>query len=106
MGSSGPTVLAVDDQQTNLEILTALLNSSGYRVVMATDGQEALDVLRQRSQEVQAIFLDRIIPKMTGLGVLEKIKADPGLQSIPVIRQTSADATHEVLEGRQAGASY
>ncbi len=106
MGSPGPTILAVDDKQTNLEVLVAILESGGYRVATAADGEEAWEILLRRGQDFQAILLDRIMPNMSGLEVLEKIKAHPTLQAIPVIMQTSADATHEVLEGIQAGAYY
>ncbi len=106
MGSPGPTVLAVDDKQTNLEVLGAILKSGGYEVATAADGEEAWEVLQRRGQDFQAILLDRIMPNMSGLEVLEKIKAHPTLHAIPVIMQTSADATHEVLEGIQAGAYY
>ena len=91
MGS--PTVLAVDDKQTNLEVLAAILKSANYQVVTAMDGEEAWEVLQRGDHTIQAVLLDRIMPKMNGLEVLEKIKAHPVLQSIPVIMQTSADAT-------------
>ncbi len=106
MASLQSTVLAVDDKQTNLEILAGILKSAGYSVVTATDGVEAWNILEQRGGDFEAILLDRIMPNMNGLEVLEKIKAHPGLQSIPVIMQTSAGAAHEVLEGIQAGAYY
>ena len=106
MASLQSTVLAVDDKQTNLEILAGMLKSAGYSVVTATDGVEAWNILEQRGGDFEAILLDRIMPNMNGLEVLEKIKAHPGLQSIPVIMQTSAGAAHEVLEGIQAGAFY
>ncbi len=106
MASLQSTVLAVDDKQTNLEILAGMLKSAGYSVVTATDGVEAWNILEQRGGDFEAILLDRIMPNMNGLEVLEKIKSHPGLQSIPVIMQTSAGAAHEVLEGIQAGAFY
>lgn len=106
MGPLGPTVLAVDDKQTNLEVLNAILQSANYQVVTALDGDEAWEILLRSDQDFQAILLDRIMPKMNGMEVLEKIKDHPALRSIPVIMQTSADATHEVLEGIQAGAYY
>ncbi len=106
MGSLGPTVLAVDDKQTNLKVLVAILESGGYEVATAADGEEAWEILLRRGQDFQAILLDRIMPNMSGLEVLEKIKAHPTLHAIPVIMQTSADASHEVLEGIQAGAYY
>lgn len=106
MGASGPTVLAVDDKQTNLLMLETMLQAEGYQVVTACDGVQAWELLQHEGARFQAILLDRIMPNMDGLQVLEKIKGDPELKNIPVIMQTSADATHEVLEGIQAGAYY
>jgi len=106
MGALGPTVLAVDDKFTNLEVLAAILKSGGYKVVTADSGEEAWRLLQQEDQDFQAVLLDRIMPNMSGLDVLEKIKAHPILHLIPVIMQTSANAAHEVLEGIQAGAYY
>jgi CheY-like chemotaxis protein len=102
MGSPGPTVLAVDDKQTNLEVLVAILESGGYEVATAADGEEAWEILLRRGQDFQAILLDRIMPNMSGLEVLEKIKGNSTLQAIPVIMQTSADATHEVTMVQQS----
>jgi len=106
MVSTGTTILAVDDKQTNLLMLETMLQAEGYEVVTACDGVEALERLQQEGKRFQAVLLDRIMPNMDGLQVLEKMKGDPNLKNIPVIMQTSADATHEVLEGIQAGAYY
>ncbi len=106
MGSTGTTILAVDDKQTNLLMLETMLQAEEYQVVTANDGVEAWERLQQEGARFQAVLLDRIMPNMDGLQVLEKMKGDPNLKNIPVIMQTSADATHEVLEGIQAGAYY
>ena len=106
MGNPMPMVLAVDDKQTNLAVLEAMLQSEGYGVVTALDGVQAWDLLQNPDSKFQAILLDRIMPQMNGLEVLNKMKAHPRLKSIPVIMQTSADASHEVLEGINAGAYY
>ena len=106
MGSTGTTILAVDDKQTNLLMLETMLQAEGYQVVTANDGVEAWERLQKEGARFQAVLLDRIMPNMDGLQVLEKMKGDSNLKNIPVIMQTSADATHEVLEGIQAGAYY
>ena len=106
MGSSGFTVLAVDDKQTNLEILSIILQSAGHQVVTALEGAEAWEILQKEGHRFHAVLLDRIMPNMSGLEVLEKIKGHSSLKALPVIMQTSADATHEIMEGIQAGAYY
>ena len=106
MGEAGRTILAVDDKKTNLAVLEAMLQSDGYKVVTAEDGAQAWDLLETQGQQFKAVLLDRIMPKLDGLEVLKKIKAHLRLRTLPVIMQTSADATHEVLEGIEAGAYY
>ena len=106
MSQKKERVLAVDDKETNLVLLAGMLESEGYQVETAIDGIQALDVLEAKAPQFQAVLLDRVMPKMDGLDVLKKMKADPRFQSIPVIMQTAANATHEVLEGIQAGAYY
>ncbi|MEC4680665.1 MAG: response regulator [Nitrospirota bacterium] len=106
MGSEGHAVLAVDDKQTNLLMLETILQSEGYQVVTAINGAQAWECLQHEGSRFQAVLLDRIMPLMSGLDVLVKMKAHPELKTIPVIMQTTADAPHEVLEGIQAGAYY
>ena len=71
--SSGVTVLAVDDQPTNLRLLEAVLSPRGYRVLTATSGAEALALLE--SEDVDLVLLDILMPGMDGL---RGVPADPG----------------------------
>jgi len=106
MRNENDVVLAVDDKATNLVLLTGMLESEGYQVVTATDGVQAWETLESNRHDFQAVLLDRVMPNMDGLEVLKKMKGHPRIQSIPVIMQTAANATDEVLEGIEAGAYY
>ena len=106
MGNDKEVVLAVDDKETNLVLLAGMLESEGYQVVTATDGVQAWDILESNTYNFQAVLLDRVMPNMNGLEVLQKMKGHPQFQSIPVIMQTAANATNEILEGIEAGAFY
>jgi signal transduction histidine kinase/DNA-binding response OmpR family regulator len=78
-----PTVLVVDDDPAARDLLTASLKSTGYRLVQAANGEEALSLARTIRPD--AITLDVIMPKPDGWEVLSALKADANLRDIPVI---------------------
>lgn len=80
------TVLVVDDDQDSAEILKRTLEKSGYSVVVAHAGAEALDLVRKHRPI--AITLDVMMPGMDGWSVLSKLKSDPATSAIPVIMVT------------------
>ncbi len=91
MGSPGDiealdplTVLVVDDEQTVLDGLGELLESEGYKVATATDGQDALDQLRTGLRPC-AILLDLMMPGMDGWDFRHEQALDPDLSDIPVV---------------------
>jgi CheY-like chemotaxis protein len=83
------TVLVVDDDPAVHEVLSATLIRSGYRVMHARDGAEALDMMHARPPDV--VTLDVMMPKVDGWSVLGRMKSDPALQQIPVIMLTIVD---------------
>jgi signal transduction histidine kinase/CheY-like chemotaxis protein/HAMP domain-containing protein len=78
-----PTVLVVDDDPAARDLLTANLKSTGYRLVQAANGEEALRLARTIRPD--AITLDVLMPKPDGWEVLSALKADADLRDIPVI---------------------
>lgn len=106
MSNANATVLVVDDEEFNLEIIGEYLEDFSYRLVTAGDGAEAWALLEAEPERFDAILLDRMMPNMDGMEVLTRIKAHPLLQSVPVIMQTAAAAKQDVVEGLQAGAYY
>lgn len=106
MFSNPPKVLIVDDEPFNVEIIEEYIEDLPYDVETAEDGQEAWDLLQATPLAYDAIILDRMMPRMTGLELLQKMKGDTVLQSIPVILQTGMAAEEDVLEGMRAGAYY
>jgi len=78
------TILVVDDEQVNLELISAVFSDNpNILVFTATDGSEALEFLKERIPDV--IVLDIRMPKVTGLEVLNYLKSNPATSSIPVI---------------------
>ncbi len=99
-------VLAVDDEEFNLEILLRHLKKAGYESVGVEDGMKAWDYLEKNPDDINIILLDKMMPKMDGIQLLQKIKKHPQLKEIPVILQTASVGVNEMTEGIQAGAYY
>lgn len=99
-------ILIVDDEPDNVELLEEYLLASNYRTQKSFSGEEALEVLADHGDAIDAIFLDRMMPGMDGLEVLSEIKKDDRLSSIPVIFQTAKADAQSTLEGLKAGAYY
>jgi two-component system cell cycle response regulator len=95
-------ILVVDDHEDNIELLRARLEARGYEVEGANDGQAALDAVRRVCPDL--ILLDVMMPKMDGIEVVRRLKANAELPFIPVIMQTALDSTENKVEGLDAGA--
>lgn len=100
------TVLAVDDEETNREILVGYLEMANFWPITASSGPEALTILSENPDDIHVILLDRMMPGMDGLEVLKHIKANSRLKNIPVIMQTAAAATEQIVQGIEAGVYY
>jgi class 3 adenylate cyclase/CheY-like chemotaxis protein len=96
------TILAVDDNADNRELLTRYLERSGHEVVVASSGTEALARLADRPVDV--MLLDLIMPGMDGNQVLRRLKEDPALRSIPVIVISGRQDMDGIIECIEAGA--
>lgn len=103
-----PVILVVDDEPLNLDIIDEFLTGKGqdYIVEMANDGVEAMEKLEADPNKYDTVLLDRMMPRMSGMEVLEKMSAHPGLKYIPVILQTAKVSEEDILEGLKAGAYY
>jgi diguanylate cyclase (GGDEF)-like protein len=95
-------ILVVDDHEDNIELLRARLEARGYQVFGASDGQAALDQVESINPDL--ILLDVMMPKMDGMEVVRRLKANKDLPFIPVIMQTALDSTENKVEGLGAGA--
>lgn len=83
-------VLIVDDDPDSLRILSRIVQAFGLGVHTASDGLEALDVLRQAEGNAPGlILLDLLMPGMDGFGVFQRLRGDPKTRCIPVIVVTA-----------------
>jgi class 3 adenylate cyclase/CheY-like chemotaxis protein len=99
---SPPRILVVDDNPTNVDILQMRLAAHGYDVVTAADGEAALAAVAAHQPDL--LLLDWMMPKLDGLEVCRRIKADPTLPFTPVILVTAKADTRDVIAGLEGGA--
>lgn len=97
-------ILVADDESIYPMIITEHLGEDGHHVDIAEDGEEAWAMMQKNSYDL--LILDRMMPKLDGLSLLRRAKADPKWKSIPVILQTAAARQEQVAEGIEAGAYY
>ncbi len=95
-------ILVVDDHEDNVEVLRARLEARGYEVQGAPDGEAALEMVEGWVPDL--ILLDVMMPKVDGLEVVRRVKANEALPFIPVIMQTALDSTERMVAGLAAGA--
>ncbi len=101
-----PLILAIDDDRTMLMTLEAKLNKQGYRVVTATNGKSACEAIKKLHDKLDAILLDRIMPDVDGLKIVQWLKNQDTLVKPPVIMQTGSDKPEQIKEGLDAGVFY
>jgi len=97
------TLLLVDDEELNRDMLRRRLERHAYRVLLAEDGPAALAMLDQH--EVDLVLLDVMMPGMNGLEVLRHIRARLGPEQLPVIMVTAKSQSEDVVEALDLGAN-
>ena len=97
-------ILVVEDNPDSLAIMRSILENQKYEVRLASNGAEALAQLQQ--DHIDLVLLDVMMPDMSGLEVLQRIKGDPATENVPVILVTAKTHDDDVLHGYQYGADY
>jgi diguanylate cyclase (GGDEF)-like protein len=97
------TILIVDDEPRNFDVIEALLNEYDYELNYASSGQEALESLE--ILDIDLILLDVMMPDMDGIEVCEHIKAIPKYRPIPIIMVTALTAKEDLAQCLNAGAN-
>lgn len=97
----GPTILAVDDEPMVRMILEAHLAANGYRVLMASSGQEALEILGV--EDVDLILLDVMMPRMSGYEVCREIRVRYRAEELPVLFLSAKDRAEDRVAGFDEG---
>jgi DNA-binding NtrC family response regulator len=98
-------VLVVDDEKNIRRTLEMVLGGEGYRVLEADSAEQALELIRNPRQPVDAAILDLKLPGMSGLDALEKLRADEATRELPVIVVSGHATVHDAVSAIKLGAS-
>jgi adenylate cyclase len=96
-----PRILIVDDNPTNVKVLQTRLLAEGYEIVTAGDGEEGLAAAREGTPDL--ILLDIMMPKLDGIEVCRRLRADPDFPFTPIIMVTAMADSKDVIAGLEAG---
>src|SRR3954451_17423101 len=99
-------VLIAEDNELDRALLDAHLSKEGFDIEFARDGVKAWSILEAHPDRFDLVLLDRTMPRMNGLELLRRIKADHRFLILPVIFQSALIGREEVIEGIRAGAYY
>ena len=95
-----PLILIVDDNPANLDILQARLTANNYDTITAKDGKAGLAMAKEKQPDL--ILLDIMMPKMDGIEVCQRLKANPNLPFMPIIMVTAKADSKDVIAGLEA----
>ena len=98
------TVLLVEDSPVQKLATEQLLTRAGYLVLLASDGEDALRLAREARPDL--VLLDMILPKLSGLEVLQGLKRDPATAAIPVIVLSQLPRANEAIVKSVGAAGY
>jgi DNA-binding response OmpR family regulator len=99
---SVPLVLIADDDEDILTLVALRFRRSGLEVILARDGEEALELIKTRAPD--AAVLDIAMPKLTGLEVVRRIRESEATKTLPIVLLTARAAEKDVELGLDAGA--
>ena len=103
MAAAEHTLLVVDDDQANRDLLSRRLERKGFRVITAENGQRALDILA--TSKVDLVLLDIMMPGLTGLEVLRKVRETQTPSVLPVVMVTAKTESEDIVEALELGAN-
>ncbi len=97
------TILVVDDEPVNIQVLQSQLRTAGFAVVSALDGYEALEKLKNLTPDL--IILDLMMPRMTGYDLCTRIREDHPAVELPIIILTAKNRISDLVKGLDCGAN-
>ena len=98
-----PTILCIDDDRIVLGACTSALETHGYRVVMATQGQAGIAIAEKEHPAL--ILVDVLMPGMDGFEVCRQLRADPAFRHTPIVIMTAMSEPSLEAKGTEAGAT-
>lgn len=100
--ATGSSILIVDDNEQNLELLDAYLEELDAEVRLARDGLEALQAVEHKQPDI--ILLDVMMPRMSGFQACVKLKGNPATRDIPIVMVTALNEVSDVERAVESGA--
>ena len=97
------TILIVDDEEDILELVKFNLTKEGYKTILATTGEQALDIAK--NNQIDLIILDLMLPGIDGLEVTRIIRNNLELQNIPIVMLTAKGDESDIITGLELGAN-
>ncbi|MBI1207976.1 MAG: response regulator [Azospirillum sp.] len=96
-------ILSVDDSASIRQMVAFTLESAGYDVVTAVDGEDGLN--RLKTTTVDMVITDLNMPKLSGVDMIRQIRTIPALKFVPIVMLTTESEERKKMEGRAAGAT-
>ena len=96
-------ILAVDDEQINLQVLSNQLRLAGYKITLKQGGKEAIEFLEETEDKPDMLLLDVMMPHLTGFQVCQKIRERYKTNELPVIFLTAKNRLNDLIEGFHSG---
>jgi CheY-like chemotaxis protein len=105
---STPKFLVVEDETDARSMICSMLKSLECDSVPADSGEAAIKVLAElgAKQDFDAIFLDVILPGISGLDLIQRLKDNPNTQKLPIVLLTSQNSGKDIMNGYSSGADY
>jgi len=99
--ASGPTILAVDDDESILTLLESVLTTAGYRLLLANGGRRAIELYEAAKDPIDLLLTDVIMPDLTGPVLAERLRAhQPGLQVLFISGFHDADLVQRFVTAK------
>lgn len=102
MDNFKPLILIVDDGPANIRMLEILLSAENYKTVSATNGTQALEIVREITPDL--ILLDVMMPGMDGFETCKKLREEESMQNIPIIFLSAKTDADDIVQGFKLGA--
>lgn len=99
-------VMIVDDQALTRQVVSRQLEALGFEVQPKASGEDAWQALSAAPDDVDVLLLDRCMPGMDGMAVMQSLRTEPRLRDLPVVMFTALDSEPEIAEGIRAGVFY
>ena len=102
MSLANPKILVVEDEPNQVELIEFNLNSEGYEVIVAQDGEEALNLAEEENPDL--ILLDWMLPKVSGIEVCRQLRRSKMTREIPIVMLTARSEESDKIRGLDIGA--